>query len=148
MKVRINFGALKKVKDKITQTFGGHGDRVDADELMSDIIRVAGNRCLAKTIKRTPVDTGNLRQNWELGDVTKRGFNYTVEMENPVEYASYVEFGHRQEVGRYVPAIDKRLVAPWVEGKYMATKSVDEVKEELPKIAEEKINKKLAEIFK
>lgn len=32
-----------------------------------------------------------------------------------VYYAPYVEFGHRQEVGRYVPAIKKRLVQPFVK---------------------------------
>jgi len=36
-------------------------------------------------------------------------------------YAVYVETGHSQQPGRYVPAIGKRLVASWVEGKwYMA----------------------------
>ena len=34
-----------------------------------------------------------------------------------VEYAPYVELGHSQEPGRYVPAIGKRLVAAWVNGK-------------------------------
>ena len=32
-----------------------------------------------------------------------------------VKYAPFVELGHHQEVGRYVPAIGKRLVKDWVE---------------------------------
>lgn len=31
-------------------------------------------------------------------------------------YAAAVELGHKQEVGRFVPAIGKRLVKPWVQG--------------------------------
>ncbi len=34
-----------------------------------------------------------------------------------VKYAPYVEHGHRQEPGRYVPAIGKRLVRSFVPGK-------------------------------
>ena len=34
-----------------------------------------------------------------------------------VEYAPYVELGHKQQPGRYVPAIGKRLVRSWVPGK-------------------------------
>jgi len=36
-----------------------------------------------------------------------------------VKYAPFVEFGHKQEVGRYVPAIGKRLVAPFVEARHV-----------------------------
>ena len=31
------------------------------------------------------------------------------------EYAPYVELGHHQQPGRYVPAIGKRLVRSWVD---------------------------------
>ena len=34
-----------------------------------------------------------------------------------VNYAPYVELGHHQEPGKYVPAIGKRLVRSWVPGK-------------------------------
>lgn len=34
------------------------------------------------------------------------------------DYAPHVEFGHRQEVGRFVPAIKRRLVKPYVPGQY------------------------------
>ena len=38
----------------------------------------------------------------------------TVYIGTNVEYAPYLELGHHQKVGRYVPAIGKRLKAPWV----------------------------------
>ena len=53
--------------------------------------------------------------------IFKFGNNCIVIVENPVKYASYVEYGHRQEPGRYVPALGKRLKQSWVEGKYMLT---------------------------
>lgn len=157
MKIRMNFGALKKFNKRLAEAFGGHEDKINAEEFMRDVVKTAGKRCQAKTEKRTPVDTGQLRQNWDTSEVVKRGFNYTVDVINPVEYAEYVEFGHRikhkQTVGRYVPAIGKKLVNPYVVGKYiepkyMVTRSIEEVQNELPNLVEEKINKKLTEIFK
>lgn len=49
-----------------------------------------------------------------------------------VSYASYVESGHRQTPGRYVPAIGKRLVASYVPPQYFAKKSEEAFE---PKIA-------------
>lgn len=34
------------------------------------------------------------------------------------DYAPHVEFGHRQNVGQYVPAIGKRLVKSYVKGQH------------------------------
>lgn len=68
----------------------------------------------------------------------KFGNNYIVIVENPVKYASYVEYGHRQEPGRYVPALGKRLKQSWVEGKYMLTISEKELESQLPAILEQK----------
>lgn len=153
MKFNFNFGALKKFKDAIDREL--KSDSATKGGILTDIVRVAGQRCLSKTIKRTPVDTGQLRKNWSTSDVSKRGFNFSVTIQNPVEYASYVEYGHlirhRQTVGRYVPVLDKRLVQPYVVGKYiepkyMLTKSVEEIKDELPTIAEERIKKFLDEL--
>ena len=148
MNCRINFGALKKFKNRLLEAFSGHEDKVDASKFCTDVVRTAGIRCKAKAEKRTPVDSGQLRQNYVMGDVAKRGFNYTIDISNPVEYAEYVEFGHRQEVGRYVPAIGKRLVKPWVEGHHMLEKSVIETKDELPELVEEKIEKLKREILR
>lgn len=41
----------------------------------------------------------------------------TMAVGTDVEYAEYVEYGHHQQPGRYVPAIGKRLVASFVQGK-------------------------------
>ncbi len=79
--------------------------------------------------------------------VQKNSGVYTIEVINPVTYASYVEYGHRQEPGRYVPAIGKRLVNSWVDGVFMLTISSEELEAEMPRILEAKIIKFLEECF-
>ena len=79
--------------------------------------------------------------------VQKNSGVYTIEVINPVTYASYVEYGHRQEPGRYVPAIGKRLVNSWVDGVFMLTISSEELEAEMPRILEAKIIKSLEECF-
>lgn len=79
--------------------------------------------------------------------VIKEGNEYVIEIVNPVHYASYVENGHRQEVGRYVPAIGKRLVNSWVDGKFMLKISEEELDSKMSQILEKKIQKFLEECF-
>lgn len=80
-------------------------------------------------------------------EVRNTGNTYEVEIINPVEYASYVEYGHRQTAGRYVPAIGKKLKNSWVEGKFMMTISVQELQTAAPKIIEKKVQKFLEGVF-
>lgn len=79
--------------------------------------------------------------------ILRLGNNYIIVIENPVKYASYVEYGHRQEPGRYVSAIGKRLKASWVEGKYMLTVSEQELESEIPTLLENKMKKYIEECF-
>lgn len=80
-------------------------------------------------------------------NVTKIGDMYQIEVINPVEYSSYVEHGHRQEPGRYVPAIGKRLVNSWVDGVFMLTISEKELETIAPKLLERKLTKFMEECF-
>ena len=110
-----------------------------------------------KTVQRTIKKGGTLRRGWTSGKspssfaqslkVRHSGNIYSIEITNPVEYASYVEFGHRQQPGRFVPAIGKRLKQGWVEGKFMLTISEDEIRRDAPRVLENKLKKKLGEIF-
>lgn len=89
----------------------------------------------------TPIDTGELRISASMSEVPG-GYNvgYTS------EYAPHVEYGHRQEVGRYVPAIGKRLVKSWVPGQYFLRKNVQQqepiFKEDLRKALEKEVGGK------
>lgn len=80
--------------------------------------------------------------------VSHVGENYTIEIINPVSYASYVEYGHRQKVGKYVPAIGKKLKNGWVTGRFMLRISEQEIQTMAPAILEKKIDRLLKEAFK
>jgi hypothetical protein len=103
---------------------------------------------------------GTLRRGWTGGKkvdaktfanslaVTKSGDMYTIEIINPIEYAVYVEHGHRQTPGRYVPAIGKRLKNSFVEGKHMLKISEVELQRDAPRILMNKLNKFMRDNFK
>lgn len=95
--------------------------------------------------------TGNKRQSAvsyaQSLPIHRAGDMYYITVENPVEYASYVEYGHRQTPGRYVPALGRRLKASWVPGQFMLTISEAEVNTQAPGILEKKLQKKLSEVF-
>ena len=80
--------------------------------------------------------------------ISKSGNNYTVEIINPVKYASYVEYGHVQEPGRFVPAIGKTLKKSWVNGKYFLTISEQKLASIAPSIIERELEKLLKDIFR
>ena len=60
-----------------------------------------------------PVVTGKLQGSIHYKIDEAEG-GYGVTLYSDCEYAQYVELGHHQEPGRYVPAIGKRLVRDWV----------------------------------
>lgn len=86
---------------------------------------------------------GNLRRSWQIGNVVRKEDHYEIEIFNSAEYASYVEYGHWQQPGRYVPALGKRLKANWVKGRFMMTISEQELRAQAPAI----IEKRMREFF-
>lgn len=95
---------------------------------------------------------GTLRRGWTGGQnvnakqyaqsmpVNVMSNNHVIDIINQVEYAMYVEYGHRQTPGRYVPALGKSLKASWVPGKFMMTKSVSEVDAIAQAVVDKKVN--------
>lgn len=91
---------------------------------------------------------GTLRRGWTAGkqtaarayakgmQVEKSGDYYIIRVINPVEYASYVEFGHR--------TADHK---GWVDGHYFMTLSEDDLESIAPNILEKKLDKLLREAF-
>lgn len=114
-------------------------------------------RLLAKAIRRTPVGQypegsgmvgGTLRRGWTGNKsggaayaqnlpIQRVGNDYVIDIINPTEYASYVEYGHRT-----------RGHKGWVPGKFMLTISVDEIQSAGPKILENKLAKWLGDSLK
>ena len=81
---------------------------------------------LKKDVKDlTPEDTGTLKNSWQRENGRRlTGKKFTQIVFNMTDYAAHVEYGHRQKVGRYVPAIGKKLVAPIVRGRFMLRRAV------------------------
>lgn len=86
---------------------------------------------------------GTLQGKWNVKRARKSGNTYTADVINNTEYASYVEYGHRQEVGRYVPAIGKRLVQPYVPPKYFVKKTEEAFEPKINEYAKTTLEKYL-----
>lgn len=90
---------------------------------------------------------GTLRDAWTILPIEKHGDEYLVTIVNNTEYASYVEYGHRQTPGRYVPALGKSLKASWVKGRFMLTISTQELEAQAPALLQQKLYLFLKEVF-
>ena len=75
------------------------------------------------------------------------GNEYRITITNVMSYASYVEFGHRQTPGRFVPVLGKRLKNGWVKGQFMMTISEKELAEEASGILSKKLDIFLREVM-
>lgn len=77
-------------------------------------------------------DSEHTRQSWSVGKYQLNNTSGKVEVFNTSSYASFLNDGHRQEVGRFLPWIGQskggvmqggRLKKPWVDGAYMHEKA-------------------------
>ena len=66
----------------------------------------------------------------------------TMAVGTDVYYGAYVELGHHQQPGRYVPAIGKRLKVPFVQGKPYLKPAVENHQDEYTKIFQTELSKK------
>ena len=159
---RFSASDLKKLQKQLNKIQAG-----DVDDFVESCAKELAARLLSKVIKRTPVGDypkssgkkgGTLRRGWTsqqsgsgsegmktsgaAGYVDSLKINHyggflVIEIVNPVEYASYVEFGHR--------TADHE---GWVQGRFMLTISEQEIQEIAPKVLEAKIKKYLAGCMK
>lgn len=117
-------------------TFESHLDEIlqnlDQDKIPR-ILETMGLVAEGYAKRLCPVKTGNLR-----GSITHDSdmSDQTAVIGTNVEYGKYIELGHRQEPGRYVPAIGKRLVADHVAPHPFLRPAVEDHKSEYKKIAE------------
>lgn len=79
--------------------------------------------------------------------VAKNGKTYTLTLMNTVKYAPYVEYGHRQNKGAYIPRLGKRLVTGWAPGRFFLRRTVTKLRPALPAIIEKKFNTEIKKRF-
>ena len=112
-----------------------------------------------KVVKATITKGGTLRRGWTAGKnisgteyakslpIIQTATTYEIIIINNTFYASYVELGHRQRPGIFVPAIGKRLKKSWVPGKFILRDAEIKLNAQSPQILERKIKKYLEELF-
>lgn len=148
----VDFENFKKLQKNLERL-----EKVDIDKFCRDMAKEVTARLLRKVISRTPTITGTLRRGWTVDtqeeaesgvevssakylngvSVERSGNDYIIEVFNPVEYASYVEYGHRFKGGN-----------GWRDGRKMLTISVSEVEGITPKLIEKRLEEKIKEVFK
>jgi hypothetical protein len=156
-----DFSGLTDFRDKIAALGDGR-----CEKFCDDCNKELAAMLLAKAVKKTPVgvkpeitsDTqneiwegytgGTLRRGWTTGEISRMGNKHTIDVINQVPYASYVEYGHTQQPGRYVPALNKKLKKGWVKGQFMMTNSVKELQPKAQGIVDRKLNEFLQEELK
>lgn len=153
-------GKMGKVDMKGLKEFQQQLEKLqDPDAFVEACVKELAARLLRMVVKRTPVGEypkssgkkgGTLRRGWtgSKGQASAKGYaeamtvnhfgdTYVVEIVNPVEYASYVEYGHR--------TADHK---GWVKGQFMMTISEQELEKIAPKVLEQKIRKYLGGALK
>ena len=157
-----DYRQLQRLRDSLATL-----QSMDMDRFCTEVSKELAARLLALVIPRTPVGQypkssgkkgGTLRRGWtsktqadaasrggsndakayaEALPVRKSGNTYTIEVINPVEYASYVEFGHRTRGGK-----------GWVNGQYFLTLSEHDLERLTPALIERKLEALLREVFR
>ncbi len=139
--VKINLQGFKGLENSLKNV------QKEVDDFIISLSKELAARLLSKVIKRTPVGQykngkvgGTLRRGWTAGkkradfieamEVNKKGGVYEIVVKNSVEYASYVEFGHRT-----------RNHKGWVPGRFMLTISEQELEGDLERIIQNKLQK-------
>lgn len=101
--------------------------------------------------KNTQAPTGRMKSGWDEDvHINKEGTNYVVLIRNNVEYAEYVDKGHFQEVGRFVPGLGddhkgRRLVQPFVQGQHIAHRAELHCKRVAPQVVRIEVEKAMRE---
>ena len=86
--------------------------RINFPRDLQKLIEKHGGKLLRDTKMKTPVDTGQLRRSWELEKE-----DLYIRLYNNVEYAQFIEWGHRTKGGK-----------SYVEGVYMLKTSFEKAK--------------------
>ena len=156
-----DYRQLQKIRNNLDRL-----ERMDMNKFCQDVSKELAARLLALVIPRTPVGRypkssgkkgGTLRRGWTArtaGEaaagstmdakayaaalpVSRQGRNFYVQVINPMEYASWVEYGH---------TYDHRT--KWLNGQYFLTLSEHDLERLAPGLIERKLEALLREVFR
>lgn len=123
---KVNSLGLRAFQERLRGAAGGEIIRRCAETLAKAVAEAAKGR--------TPVDTGRLQSGFSIEVAECEGGARAVIL-NPVEYASYVEMGHRTRGGG------------WVPGRFMLELACDEVMLMAPEMLQSVIADYLKGVF-
>ena len=113
------------------------------EAIIYDEFNNTGIECVAEIKANEPVVTENLRRSITSGEVELNGNEYSMTVGSSLSYVRYAEEGHKQEVGKYVPAIGKKLKKEFVPGNHVIKDSVDLHQSKLIKRIQERVEKEV-----
>ena len=117
------------------------------DQFLEAAAKDLAARFIVIVKRATPKDTGTLRRGWTGGKdtsetacasaspVRRNGQTYTITVENNVEYASYVEYGHRTRGSGYV------------KPQYYVKRSEQAFEPHVPRFLQKKLDQFMKETF-
>lgn len=142
MAVIVDYSQLKDFEAKLRKA------NLSSDVFFESCAKELAARLLARVKEKSSeyAKTGNLMRGWTAGQevdangfvnsigVVKTGNTYTISVTNNVEYAPYVEYGHRTPGGK-----------DWVKGKHTLQISEHEIQMQSSAILQNKLEKFLRE---
>ena len=136
-----DFSAFEKFEQRLKKL-----DEKQLTSVNKKSVDLIGKYYLSNVVQLTPVGLydpksgkvgGTLRRGWKLdGLAKKRGKDYELDVINPTDYASFVNFGHRT-----------RGHKGWVEGQFFAERAseqtIKEVQQPLEKLVARELRRHL-----
>lgn len=101
LRIVVDTRALEELERKLNEAVQEEALKGLEETLLCEL----GERLVAATKEKTPVDTGHLQGNWFAGNVQWENDGAELEVYNPVEYAAYVEYGHKIKGGGRKPGV-------------------------------------------
>lgn len=137
-----------KVDFRGLRDFAKQLNAISTDSMCKEAVTQLGAVYLASAKRNTPVkgnqsieikrkdgsteritsSSEHMRRSWQIGTVEKHGNEYRIKVSNSASYATFVDKGHRQTPGRFVPILGKKLVGNYVKGLKITDKAEKAVK--------------------
>jgi hypothetical protein len=140
--MKVDVKQLEALQERLEDLSAGQ-----KDQFFEAAAKDTAARFLVVVKRATPKDTGTLRRGWTSGkDISEQaaassipvkrfGRSYSITVENNVEYAEYVEYGHRTRGGGYV------------DPQYFVKRSQEAFEPNIPRFLEKKLDQFLKEAF-
>lgn len=158
MKFNWDFSELTEFAERLTTA-------EEFDKYVGKVTQEIAKKLHQMLITNTPVDFGTLQAFWQTSEnynymVEDKGSRYEVTLINKAIYATWVNDGHKQRPGRFIPGhwegshfrYDPNategmvLKKPWVQGRFFVEKSILQIENSV--VIEKIINTQLQKWFR